>query len=217
MVGGGCFMLTGQSRPLKKVKAGSNPEWQEGNNHGTIWAQSLLDGGNSRGLEVERSLLFRKLNEATVAKTQNWGGEKLRGEARDEGLTGSCRTQQDMIRKLDLILSAMGNHWRALGREGTAWCMSFHIIQTATQRMVTEDSRENKEISWEHVQWSRRDEVAYSRRSTVAGEKSIHQRYALEGEQRDLWNNLWNNYGRQGNEMNQGWLAGFLPRSRKTG
>lgn len=64
-------------------------------------------------------MLFKKLNEATVTRTLERGRERLRGETLHESLDGSCRTQRELVRNLDFILNAMGNHWRALGKGGT--------------------------------------------------------------------------------------------------
>lgn len=41
----------------------------------------ILDRGNSRGVEEERSLLFKKVNEATVSRMQEIGKEGLRSQA----------------------------------------------------------------------------------------------------------------------------------------
>lgn len=143
--------------------------------HRTFWTEETVEAWKRKGACCSRNWM-RPL-------WQEYRREEGSG-AWDEGLKSSCGTQQ-MARKLDFMVSAMGNRWRVLGRGAMGWWM-HSVIQTAPWRMVTEGSRESTGIHWNLSSGPGEVMVACVRRSNGAGEKKVDQWNASEGEQRDL-------------------------------
>lgn len=134
---------------------------------------------------------LRYWSEATLARTQERGGERMRDRPRAQSLASSCRIQQGMVSKLNLILHVIGNHWRALGRGGTGWCILLTSLRWQHGQWWPQTTEETGEQSGGLCSGPREVVGACITRSNGAGESKWIQR--------DL---LMEQPGRQGYERN---------------
>lgn len=139
----------------------------ERSKHRTFWTEATVKAWKRKGACCSRNGMRPLWLEHR--RDEGSGAWRRRSGAPDEDLEGSCGTQQ-MVGKWDFIVSAMGNHWRMLGRGAMSWLM-YSIIQTAPQRTVTESSRESTGINWHLYCGPGEMMLTGVRRSNGAGEK----------------------------------------------